>query len=582
MITATTADGGYSASCTVEVRSAAAPLEMAGPDLCGDLNGNGTVDVSDAILLLRYITGLVTLTPEQQRLADVNGDGEINVADAVLILRYIVGLVGELPVEPGSPDDDEPPPDEDEPPPDEEEPPPGEEEPPLPPPSIVAPNSKLLYATYRVWTLATVTCSSLNVRRGPGDDYESIGALSRGESKFVREIAHTDDSRYPVWYRIAFGSQPGWICANFVDVEDVLYGLDHASYEYRLAPAPAGLIPGDYKIDAQYNFYRLEGGSRVPTGINFYFLAHNPYATLPLERPAPDFVTADYLAAEVRRIRADSPFVNIAGGFMEAQRAWGLNAIYLVAHAAHESAWGTSKIARDKNNILGFMAYDSSPYLSAATFRSMEECALYVGGYIRKAYLSEGGAYFYGRHLVSMNEKYATDPMWAIKIARAMQSITSFSGYKPVEKQLQRGTTTAALKLRSGAGTECPEILTMPQDAALQIAGMTAAGDTNWFKAIYQGESGWCSCRYVALQTRPRGAIFYSGWYNTDPPDRVNVRREPNTGAAIVGRLYFADEFTVNSIEMVLDDSGKWYPWYCIESGSLSGWVRGDLAVIDW
>ncbi|NLA26377.1 MAG: hypothetical protein GX878_03175, partial [Firmicutes bacterium] len=181
VITATTTDGGYSASCAVEVRPAVVPLEMADPDLYGDLDGNGTVDVSDVITLLRYITGHIPLAPEQQRLADVNEDGAINVADAILILRYIVGLVDKLPAEPGPPGEDEPPPGE------EEEPPPSQ-------PAIVAPNSKLLNATYRVRTLGTVTCTTLNVRSGPGVSYGLIGALSQGDSRLIREIAHTGDS----------------------------------------------------------------------------------------------------------------------------------------------------------------------------------------------------------------------------------------------------------------------------------------------------------------------------------------------------------------------------------------------------
>ena len=571
VITATTADGSYSASCAVEVRPAVVPLEMVDPDLYGDLDGNGTVDVSDAITLLRYITGHIPLAPEQQRLGDVNEDGAINVADAVLILRYIVGLVDKLPAEPGPPGEDEPPPGGEE-----------EEEPAPPGPAIVAPNSKLLNATYRVRTLGTVTCTTLNVRYGPGVDHEIIGTLSQGVSRFIREIAHTGDSSYPLWYRVDYGDGSGWICANYVSADGVLYGLDHALNEYRLAPAPGSLATGDYKIDAQYNFYRLEGGSRIPTGVNFYFLEHNPYAILPLERPAPDFVTTNYLSAEVRRNSPDSPLADAAGGFIDAQRAWGLNALYLAAHAAHESAWGKSSIAQGKNNILGFMAYDSSPYASAATFKTKEACALYVGGYIRRAYLSEGGTYFNGCNLLGMNEKYATDPMWAIKISRVMQNITSFSGYTPVEKQPQQGFATAALNLRSGAGTGYPVITTISQGALLQIFGMVYSGDTGWFKALYQGNSGWCSSKDVALQTCPDGAIFYSGWYNMDVPDRINVRREPHTGADVLGQLNFADSFTVVDIEMACDSSGKWYPWYRIESGGITGWVRGDLALIDW
>ena len=81
----------------------------------------------------------------------------------------------------------------------------------------------------------------------------------------------------------------------------------------------------------------------------------------------------------------------------------------------------TSKIARDKNNIYGYKAYDSDPYGFAGTFRSIPECIIYVSAYIRSAYLSEDGRYFYGPNLNGMNTKYASDPMWKVKIANIME-----------------------------------------------------------------------------------------------------------------------------------------------------------------
>ena len=63
----------------------------------GDVNGDGKIDVSDAIMVLRNIVGLVELTPAQELATDVNGDGKIDVSDAIMILRYIVGLITEFP-----------------------------------------------------------------------------------------------------------------------------------------------------------------------------------------------------------------------------------------------------------------------------------------------------------------------------------------------------------------------------------------------------------------------------------------------------------------------------------------------------
>ena len=65
----------------------------------GSVKCEGSINVGDAILLLRHIVGLTVLEPLQQVAGDVNGDRKIDVADAILILRRIVGLIDQFPVE---------------------------------------------------------------------------------------------------------------------------------------------------------------------------------------------------------------------------------------------------------------------------------------------------------------------------------------------------------------------------------------------------------------------------------------------------------------------------------------------------
>ena len=59
---------------------------------------------------------------------------------------------------------------------------------------------------------------------------------------------------------------------------------------------------------------------------------------------------------------------NNAEAFYNAEQKYKVNGIFLASIAIHESAWGTSYIAKDKHNLFGFGAYDSSPYESANTF----------------------------------------------------------------------------------------------------------------------------------------------------------------------------------------------------------------------
>ena len=63
------------------------------PGGIGDVDGDGSVRVSDAVLIMRYALGLIEFTPEQILCGDVDGDGFVKVADAVMVIRIALGLV---------------------------------------------------------------------------------------------------------------------------------------------------------------------------------------------------------------------------------------------------------------------------------------------------------------------------------------------------------------------------------------------------------------------------------------------------------------------------------------------------------
>lgn len=59
-------------------------------DVIGDVSCNDTTDKADAALVLRYISGIGTLSDYQLTVADANSDGKVDMLDVVEIL----GLVG--------------------------------------------------------------------------------------------------------------------------------------------------------------------------------------------------------------------------------------------------------------------------------------------------------------------------------------------------------------------------------------------------------------------------------------------------------------------------------------------------------
>ena len=164
-------------------------------------------------------------------------------------------------------------------------------------------------------------------------------------------------------------------------------------------------------------------------GINFEnFTVENPFLFRDLRKPT------NYTAEELDKVYS---LMNIKGSrlagkgaiFKEAEERYQINALYLIAHSALESAWGRSQIAKDKNNFFGIAAYDTTPYDSAKSFDDVDKGILGAAKWIRENYIDNGRTYL-GNKSSGMNVLYASDPYWGEKIASIMMSINSKLGEK--------------------------------------------------------------------------------------------------------------------------------------------------------
>lgn len=63
----------------------------------GDINEDGSIDASDALLALQHSVKLTTLEDDRFTAADVNKNGTVDATDALLILQYSVKLITEFP-----------------------------------------------------------------------------------------------------------------------------------------------------------------------------------------------------------------------------------------------------------------------------------------------------------------------------------------------------------------------------------------------------------------------------------------------------------------------------------------------------
>lgn len=113
---------------------------------------------------------------------------------------------------------------------------------------------------------------------------------------------------------------------------------------------------------------------------------------------------------------------NQGNAFITAQNRYGINALLMYAKAIHESAAGTSSIARNNNNLFGLGAFDATPGQSANSFATPADSINdLANGWLSRGYLWPEDWRYAGPHAghkgSGMNVRYATDPFWGQKIA---------------------------------------------------------------------------------------------------------------------------------------------------------------------
>lgn len=117
-------------------------------------------------------------------------------------------------------------------------------------------------------------------------------------------------------------------------------------------------------------------------------------------------------------------FTNNAEYFYYIEKQYNINGIFVAAVGIHESDWGTSKIAIQKNNLFGYGAYDSNPYNGAYEFSDYAESIDLIARVFVKYYLNPNGTsiyggekavgtYYNGATLSGVNARYASDINWS-------------------------------------------------------------------------------------------------------------------------------------------------------------------------
>ncbi len=249
--------------------------------------------------------------------------------------------------------------------------------------------------TVKVGDTLYVTSERLSVMAQLDENSQKVATLSKNDELELKEIKDS-------WYRIECGTVRGYVkaeCTTYINPN---------------ATGEEGTIND--------NSSNIKSASDLKSTVSFNMALNEP-SGLSLE--------------QFKKVLTDDNdknniFANNAQYFYYIEKQYHINGIFVTAVAIHESAWGTSKIALEKNNLFGYGAYDSSPYNSAYNFSNYSESIDLLARVFMKYYLNPKGtniyggevatgSYYYGATLTGVNTKYATDKNWANRVYQHMQ-----------------------------------------------------------------------------------------------------------------------------------------------------------------
>ena len=147
----------------------------------------------------------------------------------------------------------------------------------------------------------------------------------------------------------------------------------------------------------------------------------------------------NYTVEELNRyidiyVNEGNPLYNQGDDIIRLQEDYFVNGAIELSFAIHESGWGNSRIAQDKNNFFGINAVDSSPYESATSFSSVYECFEYHVSMLNNRYFNPMYQTSFGTNIGNkkqgMNYKYASDAYWGEKIAAHYYRLDKALGFK--------------------------------------------------------------------------------------------------------------------------------------------------------
>ncbi|MDK0654258.1 glucosaminidase domain-containing protein [Clostridium perfringens] len=259
-----------------------------------------------------------------------------------------------------------------------------------------------------------------NVAKIEVGGYEGWVNKDTSSGNYDLVIVPLNQVKNPSYYIVRDGELIHYISSDLTNYSE-------GGYEVVIGPAPNFLNENVkyYSYDNKYFYKDLSTliGDLQNDNHNNSVNANNPfypyYMHLPF-RSKTTFTAEELNNFIAKKTKSYSKLRGTGQAFIDAQNKYGANALLLLGLAANESAWGTSQIAQQKNNLFGINAIDSSPGASANSFETVEGCINdFAKYYISRGYSDPEDWRYFGGYLGNKgsgaNVKYASDPFWGEK-----------------------------------------------------------------------------------------------------------------------------------------------------------------------
>ncbi|MEH6907830.1 SH3 domain-containing protein [Neobacillus drentensis] len=302
----------------------------------------------------------------------------------------------------------------------------------------------------------------------------------------------------------------------------------------------------------------------------------------------------NYIAGYVKNTGKTSILTNKGKVFIEAGEKYGVNPLYLAAHAIHESAYGTSTISIAKNNLFGFGAYDAAPFVAAYRFSSVELCIDYIAREMKSTYLNPANWKYQGAYLgfstktltnaridassEGMNFFYASDPNWGKAISQHMERILSYDKAYYTKANVDANVSTRPSIPVGGdvfpAGIVAS--VTLPADKQMVLNSKKGVHDA--VKTIKKGTSFnllektndfWLRVKVDNKEYWTNDVDFsnYKNYISVKNLGRVtvselNIRTGPATSYPSIGKLGFNEYVSIVTKadgSLMMDTTKSWY-----------------------